>query len=75
MDDRINNPHDKFFKSLMEDKTIAIAFLEEFLPGNVKNLLALEQLAHSSTSFISPELEEYLADAVFNVSLRKYGPD
>ncbi len=59
----------------MDDRSIAIAFLEEFLPENVKNLLALEQLTHTSSSFITPELQEYLADVVFNVPLRIEIPD
>ncbi len=70
MEDKIQNLHDRFFKSIMEDREIAIAFLEEFLPENVKELLVLEKLTHAPTTFISPDLGEYLADMVFNVPLR-----
>jgi predicted transposase/invertase (TIGR01784 family) len=69
MGNKIQNAHDRFFKSLMEDRSIAIAFLEEFLPQNVKEHLILGQLQSVSTTFISPELEEFMADAVFQVPL------
>ncbi len=31
----INNPHDKFFKTLIKDKKNAIAFSNEYLPEDI----------------------------------------
>lgn len=68
------NPHDKFFKSLMDDRSFAIAFLEEFLPDELKSEIVLSELESTKTSFITPELQEYFADVVFNIPLRAKNP-
>ncbi len=31
----IKNPHDKFIKTMLHDKSVAIAFLEEYLPSDL----------------------------------------
>lgn len=59
----------------MEDKAIAIAFPDEFLPENVKEILVLENLSPTSSSFITPDPEEYLADVVFKITLKNEAPD
>ncbi len=70
MKDSVQNPHDKFFKSLMDDKIFAIAFLDEFLPNELKSEIVLAELEPTKSSFVTPELQEYFADVVFNIPLR-----
>lgn len=64
------NPHDKFFKAIMEEKNTAIAFLNKFLPQTLKELLLIEELEYIKTSFVTPDLEESFADVVFRIPLR-----
>ncbi|WP_165933433.1 Rpn family recombination-promoting nuclease/putative transposase, partial [Arundinibacter roseus] len=39
MPQRITNIHDKFVKDLLSQKELAIAFLQEYLPGEVAQIL------------------------------------
>ena len=67
----IHNPHDGFFKSLMADRDAAIAFLEEFLPAEVKEALDLHSLIPVGTTFVTNELKQYFSDIVFRLKLRQ----
>ncbi len=66
----IHNPHDGFFKSLMADREAAIAFLDEFLPAEVKAELDLQSLSSTGTTFVTEELKQYFSDIVFRLRLR-----
>ncbi len=69
----IHNPHDGFFKSLMADRDAAIAFMEEFLPAEVKEALDLHSLTPAGTTFVTDELKQYFSDIIFQLRLRQSG--
>jgi predicted transposase/invertase (TIGR01784 family) len=66
----VHNPHDGFFKSLLNDRDTAIAFLEEFLPATVKDALDLHSLIPVGTTFVTNELKQYFSDIIFRLKLR-----
>src|SRR5690625_5117782 len=70
MSRKIHQPHDKFMKSLLEDKEMAVEFFKAFLPKSIKDRVDLEGLEHSSHSFISENLRETQADIVFTCPLK-----
>ncbi len=51
-----NNLHDKFVKEMFADKGMAIAFLDAFLPTDVRSLVRLEALTYVEQSFITEDL-------------------
>ncbi|HRJ16072.1 MAG TPA: Rpn family recombination-promoting nuclease/putative transposase, partial [Saprospiraceae bacterium] len=66
----VHNPHDSFFKSLMHNRETALAFLEEFLPDEVKDVLDLQSLELANTTFLTDELKQYFSDIVFKLKMR-----
>ncbi len=66
----IQNVHDKFFKSLIADKGIAVDWLNTFLPAEAREKLDLSTLEGSNETFVGPELKEYLSDVVFRCKLK-----
>lgn len=46
----IRNIHDKFVKDLLSKRELAIAFLEEYLPDEVTEILDFETLVYQNTS-------------------------
>ncbi len=71
MDPTINNPHDKFAKEMLSQKSFAIIFLTEYLPREVKDCLDMETLTYSPNSFINESLEERFSDIVFKVQMKE----
>jgi len=69
MDDTINNPHDKFVKEMLADREMAVAFLDAYLPENLRIVLKLESLTYANTHFITPELSESFSDIVFRIPM------
>lgn len=39
---RINNIHDKFIRQILTDKTLAVSFLREYLPSELKELICFD---------------------------------
>ncbi len=75
MDPTINNPHDKFAKEMLSQKSFAIIFLTEYLPREVKDCLDMETLTYSPNSFINESLEERFSDIVFKVQMKEQHGD
>ena len=75
MDPTINNPHDKFAKEMLSQKSFAIIFLTEYLPSEVKDCLDMETLTYSPNSFINESLEERFSDIVFKVQMKEQHGD
>ncbi|MBK9151955.1 MAG: Rpn family recombination-promoting nuclease/putative transposase [Saprospiraceae bacterium] len=73
MDHSVNNPHDKFVKEMLADRDMAIAFLDAYLPENLKHVLNLENLTYANTQFITPELSESFSDVVVRVPVVQTG--
>ncbi len=68
---KIQNPHDKFFKSFIYDKENAIDFLKTFLPQNISGIIDFGSLSIENNSFISEALSETFSDAIFKCRLKK----
>ncbi len=61
----LNNPHDKFFKETFSRLEVAQSFIEEVFPADLRERLNLSSLKRINDSFTDDELEEYLADIVY----------
>ncbi len=61
----INNPHDKFFKETFSRLEVAKSFIEEVFPSDLRERLNIAGLKRVTDSFMDEELEEYLADVVY----------
>ena len=62
---QLNNPHDKFFKETFSRLEVAQSFIEEVFPTDLLERLNLSALKRVNDSFTDAELEEYLADIVY----------
>jgi predicted transposase/invertase (TIGR01784 family) len=62
---QINNPHDKFFKETFSRLEVAQSFIEEVFPPDLLERLNLSALKRVNDSFTDEELEEYMADIVY----------
>ena len=71
MANKINNPHDKFFKSFIYKKENAIDFLKVFLPGKLVQNIDFSTLTIENTSFIPDSLNEIFSDAIFKCKLKE----
>ncbi|MFK7978349.1 MAG: Rpn family recombination-promoting nuclease/putative transposase [Saprospiraceae bacterium] len=61
---KIHHPDDNLFKKVMEDKTNARAYLEEFYPALAKNL-DLDRLQIQSESFLTPQFSAFKSDIIY----------
>jgi predicted transposase/invertase (TIGR01784 family) len=62
---QLNNPHDKFFKETFSRLEIAQSFIQEAFPPDLLERLNLSALKRVNDSFTDEELEEHLADVVY----------
>jgi predicted transposase/invertase (TIGR01784 family) len=62
---QLNNPHDKFFKETFSRLEIAQSFIQEVFPPDLLERLNLSALKRVNDSFTDEELEEHLADVVY----------
>ena len=60
-----NKPHDHLFKSTFADPRIASDYIRNFLPKGLTSKLDLTSLELAPTTYITPELEEFLSDVVY----------
>jgi hypothetical protein len=58
-------PHDEFFKSLIQEKSMAAAYIKAFLPPSIVEHLDLSQLTLDENSYITEELRAYYSDIVY----------
>ncbi|EMK25335.1 Rpn family recombination-promoting nuclease/putative transposase [Leptospira kirschneri] len=66
----VNNPHDRLIRETLQDKIEAISFFRKTLPPEVVELLDLEKLELSESSFVSEELKSEQTDLLFRIPLR-----
>ena len=67
----VNNKHDKFFKAMMEDRSVATDFLKKFLPTAVVGLIDFNTFENVGTSYITEDLNELFSDAIFKFKLNE----
>ncbi|ONF90596.1 Rpn family recombination-promoting nuclease/putative transposase, partial [Leptospira santarosai] len=66
----VTNPHDRLIRETLQDKEDAISFFKSNLPKNVQDLLDLNGLELSQSSFISENLKEEQTDLLFQIPLK-----
>lgn len=62
-------PHDEFFKASFGRKEVALEYLQSMLPAELSCDLDLELLERVNGSFVSPALQEYFSDVVYQCPL------
>ncbi len=68
---KINNPHDKLFKAILQDQTLAIDYFNHFLPAQVVRQIDFDTLNLSNSTYIDENLKDTFADMVFVCDLKK----
>lgn len=61
----IPNPHDRFFRGIMQQQPVIQEFFQAFLPEFIQQHIAFDQIKVSSSSFVEPELSEQINDLLF----------
>ncbi len=61
------NPHDRTFKKVMKNLTVARDFFEQSLPADIKAIINLDTLALTSENFIDDKFKESIADVIYTV--------
>ncbi|MDX2042057.1 MAG: Rpn family recombination-promoting nuclease/putative transposase [Acidobacteriota bacterium] len=68
---KLANPHDLFFKSLVGRRKVAVQFLKSYLPVEVTAAIDWRTLERVDGSFVTEELSEHFSDLIFRVKLKK----
>ncbi|UYM84134.2 Rpn family recombination-promoting nuclease/putative transposase [Leptospira borgpetersenii] len=66
----VNNPHDRLIRETFQDKKEAATFFKNTLPPEVVELLDLENLELTESSFVSEELKQEQTDLLFQIPLK-----
>ena len=64
-----HNPHDRFFRSAMENHAVARGFMQHYLPTEISAALDLESLSLEHDSYLDPSLREAVSDLVYHCRL------
>jgi len=59
-----------FFKFIVSNKEVAIAFLKSFLPESIVKLIDFDSLAYEQESYIDKDLKESFSDVIFKLRLK-----
>ena len=68
---KLNQPHDKYFRSTFGEIDFAKDFLANYLPEELVEMIDMNTLASQPTSYISKELKEQFTDLLFRVDVNK----
>lgn len=66
----ISQVHDKYFKSLLSNKSSASEFIQKLLPKDISGRLQVDALALANTEYIDDELQKSFSDLVYNCIYR-----
>ncbi|EMF80935.1 hypothetical protein LEP1GSC188_3105 [Leptospira weilii serovar Topaz str. LT2116] len=66
----VSNPHDRLIRETFQDKKEAATFFKNTLPPEVVELLDLENLELSESSFVNEELKQEQTDLLFQIPLK-----
>jgi predicted transposase/invertase (TIGR01784 family) len=66
---KIESPHDKFFKETFGHVEVAQSFLHNYLPKHVMEALSIGTLEPEKDSFIDRKLEEGFSDLLFSADI------
>ena len=70
MPNKPSKPHDEFFKATFGRLDIALDYLQNMLPAELQQDLDLSKLERVNGSFVSPALQEYFSDVVYQSPLK-----
>lgn len=68
---KLNQPHDKYFRSTFGEIDFAKDFLTNYLPEELVEMIDMNTLAPQPTSYISKELKDQFTDLLFRVDIKK----
>ncbi len=60
------NPHDRFFRSSMQNAVIAQQFFQHYLPKRLRNSLDFAAMELENSTYIDDSLQETISDLVFS---------
>ncbi|MEM7536930.1 MAG: Rpn family recombination-promoting nuclease/putative transposase [Chloroflexota bacterium] len=67
--DRVQNPHDAFFRRLFSEKEYARQFVDGFVPKELLALMIVEKIAYQPGVTTSDSLENFFTDLIFLIPL------
>jgi len=66
---KINNPHDKAFKTLLANAPIAREFFQYHLPPEIRDLIDLDTIKLQPNTYIDEALKETASDVLYEVKI------
>ena len=69
--DKINNPHDKYFRTMLSNKDVARDFLEWHLPSFIKDKVDLNSVEPQKDSFVDDNFKKLETDILFSLNFNK----
>lgn len=67
--EKVDKPHDKYFKSTFGEVDFAKNFLNSYLPKDFFDILNINTLSRESDTYLTKELKEQFADLVYRVGI------
>jgi predicted transposase/invertase (TIGR01784 family) len=67
MNEKISDPHDKYFKEIFSKKEAVRDFIEEYLPKKLSLGMDLDSLEIVKDSFVDKELSEHFSDILYKI--------
>lgn len=67
----MKNPHDLFFKESFNRKDVVKEFLDNYLPGNILDVIDTDNMEIEKDTYTDKEMKEYFSDIVYKVSINK----
>ena len=66
--DKINTPHDKYFRTMLSNKEVAKDFLEWHLPSFIKDRVNLDSVETKKDSFVDENFKKLETDILFSLN-------
>ncbi|WP_035277597.1 Rpn family recombination-promoting nuclease/putative transposase [Desulforegula conservatrix] len=66
---RVQNPHDKFFKETWTNPEVARNFMGHYLPSEIVSAMNLDSLEICKDSFVTEELGEFFSDILYKIGI------
>lgn len=63
------DPHDTFFRQLLSEPSVAVDFVQNYLPAKIVPLLDLSQLRIEKDTFVDARLRKHFSDVLYSVPL------
>lgn len=70
MVNKLNNPHDKFFKASFGRLELVQDFLRNYLPDGLKEIINYDKLKLEDNTYIDQELEDYYSDILYQTEIK-----